>query len=853
MATWADAQQLGDYLASYVTISLDGVAKKIDRNPATTTQGAITNPEGRLAPTELAPWKDAQHILDEIFHYLYNLDSTTATFPSRLHVNKTVHELSIINSEAAVHLFDVDTVYKPAKRVIDFALRQPSVRDAISARLRSLSYSGPDIISSHEGLKGEVVFSPHYRTITVPTYASRGQKRKRSTSLSSGSEEAPSTISEGPGRSTVPLEDRMEDSIQVADEIQVESTPTPDPSPGSVREVTAAPPQAKISIKSGPGDYYCSLVNHAPSLTPESPSSRLLLIGEAKAPHKLTRDLIASALGTNSYTIDTRQFIQRPEQDPGSSPPEDVFTRPNASDGYTYHNQRWLSAVATQIYSTLVQKELRYGYITTGESYILVRIRPGEPTAMDYFLLPPISASPLHDTQAGGEDARVKWLAGTPLARLSCLALMSIFAGGNLTEAEVEQANASRASMIWQTPRHRERSLETRSFVSSVATRDSDPDWIEPQAGAERHIRQRSLKRPRDRQDASSATADSGHWVGTAKRQRLTTPPSNIESARPPTMLEMPREETRLPRRLTPPPETYQQIKELLFCTTSCVSSLINHAAPDSSCPNWSMHQQCQRRPTSRSELLALARSSITLPLYSRAFEQCDTEEEPPISRIPTENAIYTGQFGAVAAIFKVRIQPGGYVLLAKAARHYEPFMKMDTVYRLQREEMVYKRLRALQGKTIPLCIGLVNHSDNLQDHVDHLHGQLPAFLLFSWAGSSLLSRVGLFNTPYDAQHAEARLAQIRLHIEAHLDQVHSKGILHGDAELRNIVVSGTDISFVDFERASSKGQIQRRAAGGAKLTMTADWDAVFQSRSEREKVHCLDQFDKWAERLLRL
>lgn len=177
--------------------------------------------------------------------------------------------------------------------------------------------------------------------------------------------------------------------------------------------------------------------------------------------------------------------------------------------------------------------------------------------------------------------------------------------------------------MIWRMLCHREQSLELRSFVSSVAIRDSNPDWTEPQAGAERHTRQQSRKRTRDLEDAILyANDDNGHRSHTTKRQRLTTPPPILALVQSPATLGFPCKKVRLLRHLTPPPEIRQQIKQLLFYTPSCVLLLVDCADPDPSCLNLLFYQQCQRRPTSRSELLALARSSIKFSGYSRAFEQ---------------------------------------------------------------------------------------------------------------------------------------------------------------------------------------------------------------------------------------
>lgn len=71
-------------------------------------------------PAQLAPWTDGCDISDDFFHTLLALlkaphDRPFPAFPYRLHVDEMGHKLAVINSEAAVHIFDVDTIYKPAK------------------------------------------------------------------------------------------------------------------------------------------------------------------------------------------------------------------------------------------------------------------------------------------------------------------------------------------------------------------------------------------------------------------------------------------------------------------------------------------------------------------------------------------------------------------------------------------------------------------------------------------------------------------------------------------------------------------------------------------------------------------
>lgn len=129
-------QRLEEYIASYAHIAQRH--RRIDTNRDTTTRGSITDPKGRHAPAQLAPWTGGHDTLNDIFYALLTLleephDRPSPMFPCRLHINKTGHELSVINSEAAVHLFDIDTIYKPAKNIIDSSLgRLAALRKAIA-------------------------------------------------------------------------------------------------------------------------------------------------------------------------------------------------------------------------------------------------------------------------------------------------------------------------------------------------------------------------------------------------------------------------------------------------------------------------------------------------------------------------------------------------------------------------------------------------------------------------------------------------------------------------------------------------------------------------------------------------
>ncbi|KAJ4413561.1 hypothetical protein N0V82_008457 [Gnomoniopsis sp. IMI 355080] len=878
-------QVLDDYVASYANIAFLGVKNNIDTNPATTTQGPITDPERRHAPTTLAPWTDGKDILDDIFLCLRMLEATGdaeptdhdaphARFPCRLHVDETGSELPVINSEAAVHFFDNDTIYKPAKRIIDSALARPTaLRNALSAILQRRRYStsaststGTSTNANLTKKTGQIVFSPHSRTVTVPAHII-GHKRKRSSPVSH------SPLASGSESEAVSLEADKSDGI--IDEIQVSADPLISPDHRAERPV---PRERAINIRSGPGDYYCSFVSNkrlpttatTTTSTFDTPFHQLLLVGEAKAPHKLTRRLIQQALGDNNITIDIRQFIQsapktRTPSHSSSTPPAHILARDSGGSSEYDDNQRWLAAVATQIYASLLKKKLRYGYITTGESYILIHIRPEQATTVEYMVLPALRRQSLREAEERDADW-LDWLAATPLARLSCLTLLSLFGDGQLTQAEVIQAEATMPEMIWKTPRHREQSLGTASFMSTTTaqTRSSDPEWTEQNEHGHRRAyftdndgdeSQSAAVSSRKRARRSSDIEDedwnsSEHLSDQHKRARSDA--NDIHEDPKSSAMAPPQDHP-----LTPPPdvkqaETVQNINTVPFCTSRCLAFLRFHGAEEDAdplCPNWAAHVQTRQKPTTASELRRLARACVTLPSYIQS--DANTGQDPPVLlKDATENAVYMGQYGASSALFKVRI--GSYVLTAKAARCVHPFMEKESLQRLRLEDAVYKKLRALQGHGVPVCLGVVDNSHLQRGHVerstfwrDFAITPFTGFLLLSWGGSSLRN----LQTHITKDQERAWLGRVRESIEYRLSQVHGLGLLHGDAELRNFVVSdGTArVCLIDFEKGVSKGRFFRRLAREHREMEPEDMERRFQQACQREKMLCLEQWDAWA------
>ncbi|KAH8754569.1 hypothetical protein F5883DRAFT_573084 [Diaporthe sp. PMI_573] len=692
--------------------------------------------------------------------------------------------------------------------------------------LRRRGYS----VSPSTAQPGHVIFSPHSRTGTVPVPVI-GQKRPRP-----DSQESASTGDD--------LPQAAEDEIHVSFDL---------PTQQNARRNAAD--DITVRVKAGPADYYCSFVcSPSTSSVGNIPQRRLLMIAEAKAPHKLTRELINEALGNNT-TIDTTQFIEPAEhQQPDlrflpstntvARTPLNISHTSSDDENRNANAQRWLAAVSAQIYTVLIDKEIRYGYITTGESYILVRLRPGHATTMEYLLLPALRPQPTREVD--GEAAWLTWLAATPLSRITCLALLSQFGNAKLTQDELDEVET--AAVIWKSPRHREISLETGSHHSAATekSRGSDPEWTEQE---EQHGRKRTR-------------ADGDHFAGEplreTKRPRVSTPITPPTSQSP--LKHSGKVSQQTTPYLSPPLETHDGDKTgdtihlVPFCSARCLRSIASSAAsaPDStthvdtSCPNYQIHQQ--HFPPSASHLRSLAQQ-IELPTY---LQDPSYEEDPPTIGPSKTNAVYLNMYGANSALFKVRIE-GGYVLVAEAAMSSYPDMEKEMLGRLKKEARIYRKLRPLQGHDVPVCLGVVDLSKGDGTAMGRSgfsnKARFSAFLLLSWAGRPLAL------TTSDVDLERVRLGQVREDLKALVERIHGRGVHHGDAALRNLVVcpgQGRDcLTVVDFERATSSASFSRRLARKYPGVSDEKADQTFQDACEKEHKAWMCDLDRWVERTL--
>lgn len=135
-------------------------------------------------------------------------------------------------------------------------------------------------------------------------------------------------------------------------------------------------------------------------------------------------------------------------------------------------------------------------------------------------------------------------------------------------------------------------------------------------------------------------------------------------------------------------------------------------------------------------------------------------------------------------ALLKIRLSSHGYSFVAKGMRTYN-------AKQLRHEEHTYRELISLQGKHVPVSLGMVKLDRDYHSSV----GMLSYLLLLSWGGIPLSAKT---NEPY--QNHFPGMGEVAL------SSVHSLGILHGDAEPRNMLFDPETqkLMFIHFERSGS-------------------------------------------------
>ncbi|KKZ66964.1 hypothetical protein EMCG_07356 [[Emmonsia] crescens] len=451
---------------------------------------------------------------------------------------------------------------------------------------------------------------------------------------------------------------------------------------------------------------------------------------EYKAPHKLTQAEMTTGLSEEI----------RPARDVIGQESEDV----------TFCCRRLVAAVITQLFSYMVRKRVRYGYVCTGEAFIFVYI-PDDPSSVQCAL-----CIPDRDVK-GTDDDDLQWTAVAQVLAFTIRALTSPPVPQQWSDAAdgLDVWPVEYSDILDQTP------PAARLKHASPLYRGRRPRNLSPFRMTLRSGCQPSENKPRPTSSPSpspppspSLTPHSG-LRGRTRRGGSTRSDGRSTGVPAPGK---PSDTRRMSNVIHTP-----AIKDRPYCSQQCLLALRDGSPFDPSCPNYQDHRKGHMKVED---------------FRSHIRKQLARDRGPDADCRPLYKA------GSCGTLLKVRLSSHGYTLVAKAVESKDKD-------KLQHERKVYNQLRDLQGECIPVCLGVVKlEPKRPYYHEEKIHTHI---LLQSWAGESI-EKAGTLS-PANKRSTVCRALQA----------IHSRGILHGDAEPRNILWDQAceRVRVVDFELAT--------------------------------------------------
>ncbi|PTB36285.1 hypothetical protein M441DRAFT_178139 [Trichoderma asperellum CBS 433.97] len=261
-----------------------------------------------------------------------------------------------------------------------------------------------------------------------------------------------------------------------------------------------------------------------------------------------------------------------------------------------------------------------------------------------------------------------------------------------------------------------------------------------------------------------------------------------------------------------------ERIDQRPFCTPRCLLGLARGDALDKECPNFRHHGD---KHMSRAQFLRRLQTQLDREVAGRDDTNCQ-----PICR----SGFYT-------ALFKVRLASHGYTLLMKGV--VQPKVKY-----LRHECGIYDSLKEIQGRYVPVCLGMIQ----TRDPITRLHGKYVSFMLLGGFPGGLMPLRQCVTAGVDK-------GEIVDAVDAAFEAIHGQRVLQYDPEPRNMLydADGKRAVIADFERAvwnTLVGQqvldMSVRRAGAA--TRYAVRTNVMDGWFERERGYVRERVAKFCE-----
>ena len=486
---------------------------------------------------------------------------------------------------------------------------------------------------------------------------------------------------------------------------------------------------------------------------------RPLFLVEYKPPHMLSVGNLRAGLRDMDLKKEVFDRVKVPiykEKPEEQITPEDEDAK---QEKLQYNADKLVAAVLTQTFHTMVDFGLEYGYVTTGEAFVFLRIRWENPQILFYYLVVP------------GEDVEERIQTPTEqvsLARTAISQVVSICITA-FQSTQRSHAQRKRAKTKLQTHRIdyeailREIPESERKQTPSVAYRGrKDPKAIRSPYLTRQRTKAARRNRPdssdEDGPDTPSKLQSSSSASKTASGSKGARGSKHTNRQRSGGRGDEEKQQTDKDCDLRP------------YCTQACLSSLARGWPVDSDCPNIGLHRPLNRHHSiNAGELIRLIREQLAAD--------------------PEQGCKPLGLQGARGALFRIILLSHGYVLVAKGTvRAFVPD--------ILREAKIYQYLEALQGTAVPICFG---HIGLRHRYYLDLGVKISHMLLLSWGGETIDGEI-------TESHCEVRKT---------VQEVLKAGIDQGDIRSANLLWNRERqrVMLIDFERAVAVSALKRPVA----------------------------------------
>ncbi|KAM4065625.1 hypothetical protein HRG_010646 [Hirsutella rhossiliensis] len=529
------------------------------------------------------------------------------------------------------------------------------------------------------------------------------------------------------------------------------SEPLQDLPPGSAL-VTPRPsrgPRRLARGKGGQADQFCIY------RTGDGVEVPALAI-EYKAPHKLTVDELITGLELE-IQLD-RDVINQDDQ-----------------EGFDLSARRLAAAVVTQLFSYMIGKGIQYGYVCTGEAFVFLHIADDPSTVYCSVCVP-------NQDVADDYDDDGTRLQSTAVAQVLAFVLQALRTQQPPEtwhdEAEMLGTWAIKFDDVLSKipPSDRKCKTPRASPFKAQLWRGFDRSPVHTRSRTRARCKQQDsdgVGQPKDKDEHSPSSStlkpSSGHRTaggGGSASGRKQGGQRGKQQQKQQQVQQQHRQLQGQKQHQPSPPALKPSINTRPFCTSACLLGLAHGRPTDSKCPNAQDHGPAHISPP---EFLQLVRHQL-------ATDRGRDSDCTPLHLS-----------GSRGSLFKVRLSSHGYTLVAKGVEG------LDFAC-LQREQDIYDRLRPIQGKHIPVCLGTID----LVLPYYYNCGVYVHFMFLSWAGQPLhRSPEQLAKMDVDTAVGTIFKALHRLHV------------LHRDAEPRNMVYNAETgrLMVIDFERSEYLGR----------------------------------------------